>query len=369
MAHIVGRSHRSRIASDLMQQCVTLMRSLLDIPPSYAVCFINGSATAAVEAAIYSLITGDVSVVVNGVFSRRWCEDVCALSQNVYQFSHEEMLGVQSFPAGDVVFCACETMNAKMIHTHEIASRKADNGLLICDATSVVFGIPIDCAALDAVAFSLQKMLGCEPGIGVLVLSPEALQRAQDVDAMRHIPHLLNIAGMMRTTQKYSVIRSSRIDNVASHQMMLSNTISLCLMQEFLENMQYLQDVGGVHEAQNIIAANYQALREAVQSSHILELAYLDERSGASASVDSEVKHVGYIKYREELLRATRFSHDSDYREAYSIVATWLEENDLAYDIFSPALPCFRFWLGPWIDSISVRNLVKLLEKAFHAVL
>lgn len=370
--HLVGRSHRSDLASELIQQCVSLMRSLLEIPPSYSVCLISGSATAAVESAIYSLVNGAVNVIVSGVFSQRWCGDVSALSQQVSQFSREEMLEMSALPDGDVVFCVCETMNATMIGVQEVASRKSENSLLICDATSVVFGMHVDFASIDAVAFSLQKMLGGEPGIGVLILSPKAIQRAYKVDATRHIPHMLNVAGMTRTTRKYAqnarvrdqdaymVEASEQIEeNAQVGGWHISNTISLMLMQEFLDNMLYLQEIGGITQAQKIISENYQTLKECVKESHILEL----------QDSTTPIQHIGYVKYRKEALHSTNVSPESEYHQAYRIAAKWLAENELAYDVFSSALPCFRFWMGPWINAADVKNLVILLEKAFHAVL
>jgi phosphoserine aminotransferase len=82
-----------------------------------------------------------------------------------------------------------------------IAALKNDRYLTAVDATSSLGGIALDFTKADLWLASVQKCLGLPAGLGLLICSPRALQRAWEIKENKHYNSLLFIYENMQQFQ------------------------------------------------------------------------------------------------------------------------------------------------------------------------
>ncbi len=87
-----------------------------------------------------------------------------------------------------------ETSNGTILPDATLKNiRKEFNGLIAVDATSSMAGVALPWAAGDVWLASVQKCFGLPPGLGVLVVSPRAIERAKVLGECDHYNSLLFI--------------------------------------------------------------------------------------------------------------------------------------------------------------------------------
>ncbi|HKA30473.1 MAG TPA: phosphoserine aminotransferase, partial [Candidatus Binatia bacterium] len=161
---LLGRSHRAGPAKARLQAVIERSRALLGIPGDWKVGIVPGSDTGAIEMAMWSLLgSRPVDVLAWESFGQEWAVDATEqlhLDARVLSAPYGALpdLAAVDF-THDVVFPWNGTTSGVCVP--DAAWIRADRaGLVLCDATSAVFAMPVDFGKLDVVTWSWQKVLG-----------------------------------------------------------------------------------------------------------------------------------------------------------------------------------------------------------------
>ncbi|MDD5056174.1 MAG: aminotransferase class V-fold PLP-dependent enzyme [Candidatus Peribacteraceae bacterium] len=182
---ILEWSHRSKQWCEVYAEAVDALRRFFDVPQEYSVFFLS-SATEAMERTILNLVQSESCHFTCGRFSDLFAEISTANDKRTTKI--EGPWG--SLPSFDpaaipgatdlVTVTANETSTGVMCSNDDI--RRIRNGkpdtLLAVDITSIAGSkvFPIDAA--DIWLFSVQKCIGLPAGLGIMFVSPKAMERA-----------------------------------------------------------------------------------------------------------------------------------------------------------------------------------------------
>ncbi len=185
---ILSLNHRSSGFMDLCRRAIEGLKTKLAVPPAYAVLLVS-SATECWEIIAQSLTTRESFHVYNGAFGEKWLEYARRLrpGSTGYSFGTDEALQPEAvrIPGAAEVLCLTqnETANGTQVPVQVIRRFKAlhPDRLVAVDATSSLGGLALDFTAADVWFASVQKCLGLPAGLGILVCSPQALERASSL--------------------------------------------------------------------------------------------------------------------------------------------------------------------------------------------
>ena len=130
----------------------------------------------------------------------------------------------------------------------------------------------LDWKKLDATAFSWQKGLGSEPGYGMVVLSPRAVERLENYEPPWPIPWLYRLT-------------ESRKLYAPLFQGLTLNTVSLLCIEDCLDALKWAEDVGGLSELIRRSQNNLQVTASYLKNLPWLEFLASDERIRSSTTI------------------------------------------------------------------------------------
>lgn len=186
-SRILERNHRSEVFMDMMKQSIFNLKKHLNIPEEYSV-FFTSSATESWEICTQSFL-GEfpVSFYYNGAFGKKWALYTKRILGEVQEYSLdlEEKLAISPEPNADICIVANETSNGTHIDLESIA-KPAGDGLLALDVVSSLGGVDYDISQGDIWIASSQKCLGLPSGLGIMIVSPKAMQRARAKNEYNH---------------------------------------------------------------------------------------------------------------------------------------------------------------------------------------
>lgn len=192
-------NHRSEQFMGLLRDTKAMMREKLLIPDNYEILF-TSSATECWEIIAQSLTVKGSQHFFNGAFGDKWA-------------SYAEQLGYvtrvhfginEKLPTGDIssdadadVLCVTqnETSNATMVSMDSMKMLRVENEgkLIAVDVTSSFGGVKLDYSLADIWYGSVQKCLGLPSGMGFMILSPQAVNAAENIGENKHYNSLVRL--------------------------------------------------------------------------------------------------------------------------------------------------------------------------------
>ncbi len=175
-------NHRSEQFMELYRNVKEELRKKLLVPEDYEILF-TSSATESWEIIAQSLTTAASHHFFNGSFGEKWssyAEQITKVTKT--QFGINEKLPTSDVASGTDILCITqnETSNASMVSMEVLRTlrRENDGKLIAVDVTSSLGGVQLDFGSADVWYGSVQKCLGLPAGLGVMIVSPNAVARA-----------------------------------------------------------------------------------------------------------------------------------------------------------------------------------------------
>lgn len=186
---VLSLSHRSKYFEKLFQETTRHLRSLLNIPKSHSIFFLS-SGTEGMERVIQNMVAQNSLHFVNGAFSERFYQTAKELGKNPKKIEvpYGSSFDWKNISIAKTVELACfthnETSTGVAIEMKEVYKIKKKNPKILTaiDIVSSVPYVDIKFSMIDAVFFSVQKGFGLPSGLGVLIVSPAAIDKSLSLE-------------------------------------------------------------------------------------------------------------------------------------------------------------------------------------------
>lgn len=346
-----GRSHRSSLGRAKLGDVIQRTRDLLELPADYRVAVVPASDTGAVEMALWSLLGArGVDVLAWESFGKGWVTDITKQLRledvRVLDADYGELPDLKQVdPERDVVFTWNGTTSGVCVPDGDwIAADGA--GLTICDATSAVFAMSVPFDKLDVVTYSWQKVMGGEAAHGMLILSPRAVERLESYVPPRPLPKLFRMTKEGRLNE--ALFKGDTI-----------NTPSMLCVEDALDALRWIEEVGGVHAAIARSRANLHVLAQWAAATGWIDFLARDPVTRSSTSICFRFTEGGHEDWGE-----------ADPAALAKQMVALLAEEGVAYDInaYREAPPGLRIWGGATVSPDDLALLTPWLDWAYEQV-
>ena len=344
---LLGRGIRAPEVVARFAEALKLTREVLRVPAEFQMLYMPGSQTGAVEAALWCMLgERSVQVVAFENFGKQWqtaIQDRLKLDPQVLSAGWGDLPDLGRVdPKKDLVFPWNGTTSGVRVPNADFIAPDRE-GVVICDATSAAFSMPLDWSKLDVVAFSFQKALGGEAGIGVLCLSPRAVARLDSFAPDRALPKVLKITddkGFDRSLAKGVVV----------------NTFSVLTIEDWIDALTWARDVGGLDELIRRTDANFAVLADWVERTPWIDFLAATPETRSTTSV--------CLKFTDP--RVAGLDEDARYAFVMRFKAL-LETEGAAFDVesYRRAPAGLRLWCGATVETADVEAVTPWLEWAF----
>ena len=343
----LGRSHRAKLPKQRLRDAIDISHRMLGLPADWKLGIVPGSDTGAFEMAMWSLLgSRPVDVLVWESFSNDWAKDLQALgiSQlNLYRAEYGELPDLdQVNPAHDLVMVYNGTTSGVCLPDLEWLDAGRD-GLVLCDATSAAFAMPIDFDKLDVVTWSWQKVLGSEGAHGMLALSPRAVARLESSLPRYPLPKLFQLTKGEKVVE--GIFSGATI-----------NTPSMLALEDLHAALAWAESEGGIEALWRRTRSNFDCIDAWVGQSTWIDWLPGDPATRSPTSMCLQVIDSDFVALSLQ-----------DQQQAINSMLARLEQENVALDIgnYRNAPPGFRIWGGATVETSDLRALTPWLDWAF----
>lgn len=220
---VLGTSHRATPVRQVVGSLREGLASFFRLKDGYEVALGNGGASAFWDMACACLISRKAAFGSYGSFSAKF-----AASAASAPFLEEPVIfkgepGTWRLPelTEDVdAYCWAhnETSTGVSAPVKRIEGSRQEGALVLVDGTSAAGALPVDVSQTDAYYFSPQKAFGSDGGLWVALLSPEAQERAERLEASvslpgarRWVPPFLSLTSALSNSRKDQTLNTPAV--------------------------------------------------------------------------------------------------------------------------------------------------------------
>jgi phosphoserine aminotransferase len=186
MQGILSANHRSGVFMNLYQETEQLMREKLHMPADYKLLF-TSSATENWEIISQSVVEKASFHIYSGSFGKKWLEYAKHIipATEALKIEANQSIDVPNLAIGEVFDLIAvtqnETANASQVPMSVLKelAEKYPEKMIAVDTTSSMGGIELDFSLADIWYASVQKCFGLPAGLGILIVSPKAIEKAK----------------------------------------------------------------------------------------------------------------------------------------------------------------------------------------------
>lgn len=349
---LLGRSHRSKDFMVMAKGVVDKLKQLFKIPEDYKVILTPSGATGAMETALWNMAGFKaIDSLVFDVFGGIWHNDIVnelkLENVNLFSCDYGEYPDIKNidFKNNDVILTYSGS-TAGMVFKDKDLIPNDRNGLIYADATSYMGFYEYDWLKFDVTTFSLQKTIAGEAGLGVLVLSPAAINRVNTFNPNRAMPSLFKI-------KKDNKINEEFLDTG-----FCVNTPSILTFIDADYNLDKLLEKGGRDFFEKQVNANCKVMSSWVEETEWIDF-FVKEESCRS-------KVVMCLKFISDKWNSL---DNKAQKEATANFLEFLAYHHIAFDIsMHRKMPNagLRIWLGPTIKTNDIKILTEWLSVAYQ---
>jgi phosphoserine aminotransferase len=314
----LGTSHRRDGVKSVVRRIRSGLTELFGLVDGVEVVLGLGGATAFWDVAAYSLIEHRSLHLVFGEFSAKFAAAVARAPHLDEPFIIESAAGTRPATglragADAYAFPHCETSTGVMM---PVVRPDGFDGVVIVDATSAAGAAPLDLAACDAYYFSPQKAFGAEGGLWTALLSPSAIDRAEQIHAAgRQVPPFLDL---------HRAIAESRRDQTY-------NTPALATLHFFARQIEWMLEQGGLSWAAERSAESARHVYEWAAASEYATPFVADPAHRSTTVTVIDLKPPVNASVVSQILRANGIVDTEGYRK--------LGRNQLRFGVFPAVAP------------------------------